>query len=101
MRRETSLLLTLGLLSVIVPPIFAQDLQSQPDPVPPTNAIGPQLIAWSELQKPRPIPLPQPVPDPDRNAKYVEQKPRPATPSAESAQNEQARAVSGNNSRKK
>ena len=27
--------------------------------------LGPQLIAWSELQKPQPVPQPQPVPPPD------------------------------------
>ena len=61
MKRETSLFLTLGLLSAISPPIFAQDLQGQPDPVPPSSLIGPQLIAWSELKKPQPIMHPQPA----------------------------------------
>jgi hypothetical protein len=60
MKRETSLFLTLGLLSAIAPPIFAQDLQGQPDPVPP-SLIGAQLIAWSELKKPQPIMHPQPA----------------------------------------
>ena len=61
MKRETSLFLTLGLLSAIAPPIFAQDLQGQPDPVPPPSIIGPQLIAWSELKKPQPIMQPKPA----------------------------------------
>ena len=61
MKRETSLFLTLGLLSAISPPIFAQDLQGQPDPVPPPSLIGPQLIAWSELKKPQPIMHPKPA----------------------------------------
>jgi hypothetical protein len=60
MKRETSLFLTLGLLSAIAPPIFAQDLPGQPDPVPPPSIIGPQLIAWSELKKPQPIMHPKP-----------------------------------------
>ena len=58
MRRETSLLLTLGFLSTIVPPFFAQDSQGRPDPVPPSDAVGAQLIVWSEVQKPQPIPQP-------------------------------------------
>jgi hypothetical protein len=63
MKRETSLFLTLGLLSAIAPPIFAQDLQGRPDPVPPSNVIvGPQLIAWSELQKPQPVERPEQKP---------------------------------------
>jgi len=62
MKRETSLFfLTLGLLSAIAPPIFAQDLPGQPDPVPPPSIIGPQLIAWSELKKPQPIMHPKPA----------------------------------------
>ena len=61
MKRETSLFLTLGLLSAISPPIFAQDLQGQPDPVPPPSIIGLQLIAWSELKKPQPIMHPNPA----------------------------------------
>ena len=61
MKRETSLFLTLGLLSAMAPPIFAQDLQGQPDPVRPPSIIGPQLIAWSELKKPQPIMLPKPA----------------------------------------
>jgi|SRR5579863_9285161 len=71
MRRETSLLLTLSLLSTIAPPIFAQDLQGRPDPVPPTNVIGPQLIVWSEMQRPQPIP--EPVREPGRESKESKQ----------------------------
>jgi hypothetical protein len=77
MKRETSLFLTLGLLSAIAPPIFAQDLPSQPDPVPPTSILGPQLIVWSELQRPQPIP--QPAAAPTRDDKQPNQKPEPAT----------------------
>lgn len=63
MKRETSLFLTLGLLSAIAPPIFAQDLQGRPDPVPPSSStLGPQLIAWSELQKPEPVERPEQKP---------------------------------------
>jgi hypothetical protein len=61
MKRETSLFLTLGLLSALGPPILAQDLPGQPDPVPPPSMIGPQLIAWSELKKPQPIMHPKPA----------------------------------------
>jgi hypothetical protein len=73
MRRETSLFLTLSLFSTIVPPIFAQDLPGRPDPVPPppTNVIGPQLIVWSEMQKPQPIP--EPVREPGRESKESRQ----------------------------
>jgi hypothetical protein len=42
--------------------------------------LGPQLIAWSALQKPQPVPQqPQPVPPPDTQPaqRPTEQKPRP------------------------
>jgi hypothetical protein len=38
----------------------------QPGPLPPTNVLGPQLIVWSQQQKPQPIPVPQPLPPPER-----------------------------------
>jgi hypothetical protein len=72
MRRETSLLLTLSLFSTIVPPIFAQDLQGRPDPVPPTNVLGPQLIVWSEMQRPQPIP--EPMREPGQGTKESKQQ---------------------------
>jgi hypothetical protein len=99
MRRETSLFLTLGLLSAIAPPIFAQDPQGQPDPVPPSNVIvGPQLIAWSELQKPHPIERPEQKAaehndQPNRNA--PEPTTRPAQPQGD------AHSLSGNQPEKK
>ena len=58
MKRATTLrsLLTLfGVLSAIAPLILAQDVQSQPSPVLPSNILGPQLIVWSQLQKPQPL----------------------------------------------
>lgn len=93
MRRETSLFLTLGLLSAIAPPIFAQDLQGRPDPVPPSTVlVGPQLIAWSELQKPQPVQ--QPV-----EQRYQPSQ-KPTEPAAQSAQpHEDGRNVSGNQTR--
>ena len=99
MRRETSLFLTLGLLSTIAPPIFAQDLQGQPDPVPPSTVlVGPQLIAWSELQRPQPVQQPE--------QKLVEQRnqpsQKPTEPAAQSTQpHEDARNVSGNQTQNK
>ena len=99
MKRETSLFLTLGLLSAIAPPIFAQDLQGQPDPVPPSNIIvGPQLVAWSELQKPQPVERPDQKP-----AEHKDQPNQKASePAAESSQPQRdAHRVSGNQTQKK
>jgi hypothetical protein len=96
MRRETSLFLTLGFLSAIAPPIFAQDLQGRPDPVPPSSVIvGPQLIAWSELQKPQPVEQPEQKP-----AEHKDQpRQNAAEPAASSAQ--QTHSVTGNQKEKK
>jgi hypothetical protein len=41
----------------------AQDSLQQPNPALPAEMLGPPLIAWSVLQKPRPIPEPLPPPD--------------------------------------
>jgi hypothetical protein len=51
----TSLLITFGVLSAIAPLMLAQDVQSQPSPVLPSNILGSQLIVWSQLQKPQPL----------------------------------------------
>lgn len=97
MRRETSLFLTLGFLSAIAPPIFAQDLQGQPDPVPPSNIIvGPQLIAWSELQKPQPVERPEQKPAEPKD-QLKQNASEPAAPSVQP----QAHSVSGNLKQKK
>jgi hypothetical protein len=97
MKRETSLFLTLGLLSAIAPPIFAQDLHGQPDPVPPIQVIGPQLIAWSELQQPRPIP--QPGAEPRRIDGQPDQKPQQSAPSVQ--QPNQAGSTAGDQEQNK
>ena len=46
--------------------VWAQSPFLQPAPGLTDGILGPQLIAWSELQKPQPVPQqPQPVPAPD------------------------------------
>jgi hypothetical protein len=67
-KRETGLLSALAFLLVSVPLMFTQDPRSQPSPVPPSDILGPQLIVWSQAQKPQPVPQPlsaaeRPVPD--------------------------------------
>ncbi len=96
MRRETSLFLTLGLLSVIAPPIFAQDLQGRPDPVPPSKiTIGPQLVAWSELQKPQPVVRAEEEPAKHKDGDKDQPDQKPTEPAAQSTHSEM-RSVSGN-----
>src|SRR5258708_38366284 len=75
LKRAISLLTAFGFLSASAPLLLAQDLQSQPSPVPPSNIVGPQLIVWSQLQKPQPVP--QPLPDPERKPGHSA-KPRTA-----------------------
>jgi hypothetical protein len=70
-RRETSLATLLFLLTTL-PLMFAQDPQTQPSPALPADILGPQLIAWSQLQKPQPVP--QPVPPPDRPTQQSDQQ---------------------------
>ena len=84
MKRETSFLLTLGLLAVISSHAVAQDSQNRPSPVEPSNILGPQLIAWSEVQKPQPIP--QPVPTPKQTKDSEREPEQPANPSVQQPQ---------------
>ncbi|MFZ0957943.1 MAG: hypothetical protein WAN60_16485 [Candidatus Sulfotelmatobacter sp.] len=67
MKRETSLFSALAFLLVTAPLMFTQGPQSQAGPVLPSDILGPQLIVWSQAQKPQPVPQPlpaeRPVPD--------------------------------------
>jgi hypothetical protein len=54
---------------VTVPLTFTQDPRSQPSPALPSDILGPQLIVWSQAQKPQPVPQPLRAadrPDPDQ-----------------------------------
>ena len=66
MKRWTSLTpLPLLLITVLS---FAQS-PAKPAPGQNEHILGPQLIAWSEMQKPQPVPQqPQPMPAPDTKA---------------------------------
>jgi len=81
MKRETSLLAVLIVLLGSVPPMLAQDLQRQPSPALPSDILGPQLIAWSQLQKLQPVP--QPLPSPDPPISQPAQETQPTNPPAE------------------
>jgi hypothetical protein len=76
MKRETSLLSALAFLLVTVPLMFTQDPRNQPSPALPADILGPQLVVWSEAQKPQPVP--QPLPAADRPV--PEQQPEQPTP---------------------
>lgn len=81
MKRETGLLLTVFLLAA-APLMTAQNTYNRPSPAVPSEILGPQLIAWSEFQKPQPIP--QPLPPPDRPAQQSDQEQgQSATPPAQ------------------
>jgi hypothetical protein len=70
----------------------AQELAARPAPRTGDGILGPQLIAWSEMQKPQPVPQrPQPVPVPDSNADKQE-GPTEDTPQQQPAQDAKAPA---------
>jgi hypothetical protein len=58
-RRLLSILFVFVLASVSF--LAAQDTQ-KPSPVPPSDILGPQLIAWSQLQQPQPMQQAEPAP---------------------------------------
>ena len=80
MKRETSFLATLIIVAA-GPLVLAQGPRSQSKPVLPSEILGPQLIAWSQLQKPQPVPQPLP---PDRSIRKSDQQ--PANPPAQQVQ---------------
>jgi hypothetical protein len=70
--------------------ISAQNAQPEPSPVPPSNnLVGPQLIAWSEMQKPQPVEsMPASLPS------QKPLKPRTASPNDSTANKPQPAAQS-------
>jgi hypothetical protein len=65
--KHWTMLVTIALLFSGVS--LAQELAARPAPSSPDGILGPQLIAWSEMQKPQPVPQrPEPIPVPDSNA---------------------------------
>lgn len=58
------MLVTAGVLLILAGSMFAQGVQSEPAPALPSSVLGPDLIAWSQMQTPRPVPQPLP---PDQN----------------------------------
>jgi hypothetical protein len=48
-------LLAAGIPLTMIPLGFAQGANVQRSPEPPPGVLGPQLIVWSEVQKPQPI----------------------------------------------
>jgi hypothetical protein len=72
--RSTLLAITIFAASALV---SAQLLSVNPAPGQSDGIIGPQLIAWSAMQKPQPVPQqPQPIPGPDQ-AQPSSQNPQP------------------------
>src|SRR3977135_1970227 len=69
---------------------LAQELAARPAPSTGDGVLGPQLIAWSEMQKPQPVPQrPDPVPVPGSNADKQEVRAED-TPQHQPAQGEKA-----------
>jgi len=79
MKRTTSVVATLGLMS-ISPLMVAQNLQSPGPPYNASDIFGPELIAWSQQQRPQPVPQPLPEAPPQREQR---QPGLPANPEAQ------------------
>ena len=75
-------LLTIAAVVLFSPAVWAQS--SNPGPVNPDlpgDILGPQLVAWSQMQTPHPVPQPLPPEQPD-----PQQKPTPTDPQGKQAQ---------------
>jgi len=85
MKRETGLISALAFLLVTVPLMFTQDPRSQPSPAPRSDILGPQLIAWSQAQRPQPVPQPLPAAErfvPDQQSEPPNSPDDPSTAAA-------------------
>lgn len=81
MKRWTMLL---PIIWLSVAALAQQSPGPKPAPYQSDGLLGPQLIAWSELQKPQPVPQqPQPVPPPDTQPSQQPAQPnqQPSEPS--------------------
>ena len=77
---------------------LAQELAARPAPSTGDGVLGPQLIAWSEMQKPQPVPQrPEPIPVPESNADKqagsTEDRQQPAPDAKAPAQEKQGPAA--------
>jgi Protein of unknown function (DUF5818) len=82
MKRETNSVAALVFFFVTAPLMVSQDLQGKPGPMLPSEILGPQLIAWSQVQKPQPVT--EPLPSSDRAAQSEEaQEPPQQQPAAQ------------------
>ena len=89
--KQWTMLVTIALLFSGVS--LGQQLPARPAPSTGDGILGPQLIAWSEMQKPKPVPQrPDPVPVPDSNADKQE-GPTKDTPQRQPAQEKQGPAA--------
>jgi hypothetical protein len=55
MKRETGSLAALVFFLATAPLLFSQNQAGKPSPTLPSEILGPQLIAWSQAQKPEPV----------------------------------------------
>ena len=88
MKRETTLAIVLAALLTAVPVMFAQyqgDDQGRPAPPAPSDVIGTQLIAWSELQEPQPVSVRTPPSDQTKLSQPNQQPVQTANSSKEQA----------------
>src|SRR5882757_7591959 len=81
MKRESISLAALVFLLVTVPLMFSQDLKGKPSPALPSQILGPQLIAWSQVQEPQP--LTEPMRQADQQSPQTAQEPPQQQPAAQ------------------
>lgn len=55
MKRATDSLAAFAFLLATAPLLFSQGVRNNPSPAVPSGILGPQLIAWSQIQQPQPV----------------------------------------------
>ena len=81
MKRESKSVAALVFLLVTVSPMFSQDVKGKPSPALPSQILGPQLIAWSQVQEPQP--LTEPARRADQQSAQTPQEPPQQQPAAQ------------------
>jgi hypothetical protein len=84
MKRTMSSLVIVVLIALVSTCLAARAQDQPATPLLPSGILGPQLIVWSQAQKPQPVP--QPLPDPpEQQAKKQPEQPANPQPAEEQA----------------
>ena len=100
--RKSTILATVTALLIFASIGWAQNA-SEPIPDATPDILGPQLIAWTQMQQPKPVPPPEPLPErqpeappqAQQPAQPPDSNPQPQPPEAQPGSQESAKTFTG------